>query len=121
MFISHFIGIFPKLVIIAFYFFIADIYSCVEARKIYIDPVWILGLVSKECGIPEDVSIYRIFKGIGKSRQIETLVGMGRKVYSEISAGLWRIVAVAGNQNRKQKTKSKMVTDFEIQEDLFII
>ena len=62
MFISHFVSIFPKFIIITFHLFIAYINSCVEARKINIDPVWILGLVSEKCCIPQDVSIYRVFK-----------------------------------------------------------
>src|SRR5579863_801398 len=62
MFISHFVCVVPKLIIISFHFFITDINPCMEAWKIYIDPIWVLWLVSDECRIPEDVAINRVFK-----------------------------------------------------------
>jgi hypothetical protein len=54
--------------------------------EIHIDPVWVLRPVAKKCRIPDYMSIYRVLKGIRKSRRVKSLVGMGRKIYSEITA-----------------------------------
>jgi len=46
---------------------------------------------------------------------------VGGEIYSEISTWLWCIVAVTGDQYKEQRTKSKKVADFWIQENQFII
>jgi hypothetical protein len=67
-----------------------------KPREIHIYPVGVFWFVPKKCSIPYDVSIYRVFKRIGKFRRIKRLISMGRKIDSEITPGFGRIDAVAG-------------------------
>lgn len=100
--ISHFIRIFPEFIEVPVNIFITNIYSRIKPWKVNVYPKRIFGPVAEKGSVPLDTSISGIFKRIREFRTIKTLIFMGWEIYPEITPGLWRIGAVAGNNETRK-------------------
>ncbi len=104
---GHLIGVAAQLVkLVRSYFLVADIDAGAEAGEVYIDPVRILGDRIEIAAVPDDRGVDWIIERIGKSRFIEGLVLVGRKVYLEVSSSFGGIDAVAGKTKKDQGEKN---------------
>jgi hypothetical protein len=98
MLVAHFIGILLEFVkTVEAHLFVTDINTGMEAGKVNVYPVGVFRLVLKKTGIPDDVGIDRVLKGIGIARLAEFPVLVGGKGYFKIPFGFRGIRAVTGH------------------------
>ena len=108
VFECHFEGIFPQLVeAVGSYLLVADIDPCVESGKVYIDPIGVFRPGLEEAGIPDDIGVYGVFKGIGKIFLVEGLVLMGWKIDFEVPSFFGRIDLITGKEQANSASESQ--------------
>src|SRR5579862_9578085 len=113
MFESHFVCVVAKFVEVVWADgFVTNIDSGSKAGKINVDPIRIFGFVFKKTRVVHDVGIDGVFKGIGESLFVETLVFMFRKINAEITGWFGSIWTVAG---KKGKNRDEEADDFFLQ------
>lgn len=75
---------------------VADINPCVEAGKVYIDPVGVLGNGIEEAAVFDHIGIHGVFEAIWVAGAVERLILMRREIDPEIPSSFWRIGAITG-------------------------
>lgn len=108
VFHGHLEGVIDKLIeIIGPDSLVADIYPGGKARKVDIDPVWILRNGVKKAAVLQDVCINGVIEAIGIACWIECLVLMWRKVDPEVTLSLRCIRAITGWKDRNKEHEDK--------------
>ena len=107
MLVGHLEGIIGQLVkTIGPDLFIADIYFCVKAGKVNIDPVGVFRDGVEEAAIADNIRIDWVFEAKRIARAVESLVFVLREIDSEITASLRRVGAVTGYKTGKYQQNS---------------
>ena len=102
MLVGHLEGIIGQLVeTIGPDLFIADIYFCVKAGKVNIDPVGVFRDGVEKAGIADNGCIDWVFEAKRIAGAVEGLVLVRREIDPEITASLRRVGAVAGYKTGK--------------------
>jgi hypothetical protein len=106
---GHFKGIIPQFFkFVRPYRLVADINTPVEAGKIDVDPIGILGYRIEKAAVPDDIGIHGIFKGIRETRLVKDLVFMPGEIDLEITPPFGRVDAVAGEKKKTYYRKPKI-------------
>jgi hypothetical protein len=88
--------------------FVADIDPGAEPWKVDIDPIRVFRLRFEKARIPHYVGIYGILKGIRVAGLVESLILVGREIYSEIALSFGGIDVIAGeDQGRTGKEQGR--------------
>jgi len=102
MLIGHLEGIVGQLVEgVGTDLLIADIYFCVKAWKVNIDPVRIFRDGVEEAAIADNIRIDWEFEAKGVAGTVESLVFVPGEIDPEIAPAFWRIGAVTGLEEGK--------------------